>query len=720
MATLVLSTVGTMLGGPIGGALGSLVGQTIDQSLFGPGPRRGPRLGDLSVQTSSYGSQIPRVYGSMRVAGTVVWATDLKEEENVEGGGKSGPEVVTYAYSVSLAVALSSRQAVRVRRIWADGKLLRGASGDFKVQCAFRFHPGSESQPVDPLIASIEGAGRAPAFRGLALAVFEDLALVEYGNRIPMLTFELVADEAPVAVNDILSDVSRGVIAGQADATVTGYAAHAADQRGAIEDLVALWDVRLTERSGRLDVVGDPEPIAVSGDRERGCLADGQREADGEQRGQEPSLALPASLTLNFYDQSRDYQAGQMRAVVPGGGRGQWRIDSPVVLEASGAKGLANAAMARRWAERDRMTVRLPPSFASLTPGSPLQLDDAAGLWLAEAVTIDGLVVIAELRRSAAGGVAQAADPGRSTSEPDVAIGTTDLALFDLPLPGPQGGLAVTLAATSDGGFKPVPVALSVGGQPFTSVSMTRRAVMGRAMNILAPGSPLMIDDRHDLDIALTHIDQVLLNADEDALAAGSNLMLVGNELLQFGEATEIAPGRYRLSRLLRGRRGTEWAVGGHAAGERVVLIDRAALVAVTLEPGMRGAAVDAAAYGIADDRLSPPLASVRADGESLRPPSPCHLTASILSDGGLEIAWVRRCRTAFAWVDANGDCNKEDVTFRVEVAGPSGSWAADVSSPHASIGPAALEALGDGQLSIFVRQIEPAAQSRPATTIIN
>ncbi|NUT00730.1 MAG: hypothetical protein HOP96_07125, partial [Sphingomonas sp.] len=59
MATLALNAVGTALGGPIGGAIGSLVGQSIDRSLFGPGPRQGPKLNDLSVQTSSYGTQIP-------------------------------------------------------------------------------------------------------------------------------------------------------------------------------------------------------------------------------------------------------------------------------------------------------------------------------------------------------------------------------------------------------------------------------------------------------------------------------------------------------------------------------------------------------------------------------------------------------------------------------------------------------------------------------------
>ena len=126
MATLVLSSVGTALDGPVGSAIGALIGQSVDQQLLSP-VRRGPRVGDLAVQTSSYGTQIPRIYGSMRVAGTVVWATDLVE--STETSGAKGQPDVTYSYSVSLAVALSSRPASRIARIWADGKLLRGAAG---------------------------------------------------------------------------------------------------------------------------------------------------------------------------------------------------------------------------------------------------------------------------------------------------------------------------------------------------------------------------------------------------------------------------------------------------------------------------------------------------------------------------------------------------------------------------------------------------------------
>lgn len=125
MATLILSTVGTALGGPIGGALGSIVGQAFDQSLFGAPAHRGPRLDDLRMQTSSYGSQIPRIYGTMRVAGTVVWAGDLVEQE-VVSAAKGTAGAISYTYSASFAVALSSREAGRVGRIWAEGKLLRG------------------------------------------------------------------------------------------------------------------------------------------------------------------------------------------------------------------------------------------------------------------------------------------------------------------------------------------------------------------------------------------------------------------------------------------------------------------------------------------------------------------------------------------------------------------------------------------------------------------
>ena len=203
MATLVLTTVGRLVGGPIGGAIGAVVGQVIDRRLFAPKAREGPRLGDLSVQTSSYGTAIPKIFGTMRVAGTVIWSTDLIESRATTGA-KGGPRAIEYSYTANFAVALSARPVLEVRRIWADGKLLRGAAGDWKTRTTFRLHDGDEDQEVDPLIAAAEGADQATAFRGIAYAVFEELALADFGNRIPSLTFEVVADSGPVTIGAIL------------------------------------------------------------------------------------------------------------------------------------------------------------------------------------------------------------------------------------------------------------------------------------------------------------------------------------------------------------------------------------------------------------------------------------------------------------------------------------------------------------------------------------
>src|SRR5690606_22242661 len=213
MATLVLTVVGGIVGGPVGAAIGAAVGQQVDAQIFKPKGREGPRLADLKVQASTYGQQIPRLFGTMRVAGSVIWATDLIERRTRRGGGKGRPSTNEYSYAVSLAIALSSRPVRAIKRIWADGNLLRGTSGSFRERCTFRWYDGSEDQAADPLIASALGIASASAFRGLSYVVFEELELGAFGNRIPSLTFEIEADAGSVDVgligNELLADPGR-------------------------------------------------------------------------------------------------------------------------------------------------------------------------------------------------------------------------------------------------------------------------------------------------------------------------------------------------------------------------------------------------------------------------------------------------------------------------------------------------------------------------------
>jgi Gene Transfer Agent (GTA)-like protein/putative tail protein len=151
----------------------------------------GPRLADLNVQGSTEGAAIPRVFGRVRLSGQLIWATNFKETATTSssGGGKGSSgnsvETTTYSYAVSFAVALCEGPITRIGSIWADGNLL-----DLS-QIVYRVHEGEENQAPDGTIEAVEGAGNAPAYRGVSYIVFDDLPLAAFGNRLPQLTFEV-------------------------------------------------------------------------------------------------------------------------------------------------------------------------------------------------------------------------------------------------------------------------------------------------------------------------------------------------------------------------------------------------------------------------------------------------------------------------------------------------------------------------------------------------
>jgi hypothetical protein len=718
MATLVLTTIGTALGGSIGGALGSLIGQSIDQGLFGPGVRNGPRLGDLTVQTSSYGSPIPRIYGAMRVAGTVVWASDLIEGEVIEGGGKGSPERLAYSYSANLAVALSSRPVKRVGRIWADGKLIRGAAGDFKVRTRFRLALGSGDQDADPLIASIEGIANAPAYRGLALAIFEGLELAEFGNRIPLLTFEVVADDEPVPVSALLRDASAGLVEVSDALPVAGFAAHGSSIRDSLAPLIELSGIRLVDRGGRLRSPSTDVP-AVIADGELGCEADGpggskvqrSRAADGD---------MPAMLTMTYYDPGRDYQTGQARASSGLAGTRENRLELPAVFPAGEARQLAEKALSRQLLGGDRLKVKLPPSRISLRPGDAFQLAGSDRSWMARTVSIEGMAVAIEAEAAPAAILPLPSDAGRPVQEADTAIGRTQVALFELPPEGDAPGQAplVHVAATNEGQWKSLPVELRLGEQPLPGLAIGRRSAIGWTETALAPGTPMIFDERSQVVVRLANDSQLLLNADRDALMAGANLVLIGDELVQFGRAEQLGGGRFRLSSLLRGRRGTEWAASAHGVGELFCLIDPTKLRSVPLATETAGAVLTAVAHGVGD--VAPlPQADRLVSGEAMRPPAPCHLRAT-RSGSGIHVQWIRRSHRHWAWVDGVGDgADAFPELYRLAATGPGGETVVETAARSLLLGPAQIPGEAGQTIGLSVATVGPAALSHAIGTSI-
>ncbi|MBV7410161.1 glycoside hydrolase/phage tail family protein [Maritimibacter sp. DP1N21-5] len=224
MATIVLSAAGAAIGSSIGGSLlgtssvvigravGAIIGRAIDNRLMGEGSEavETGRVDRLRITGVSEGAAIPRIYGRFRVGGQVIWADKVREHRTIsdqeeQGSGKGASQrsqstLTEYSYSLTLAIALCEGEITHVGRIWADGEEIRADS------IAMRVYRGDEEQLPDPAISARMGAGSAPAFRGTAYVVIENLDLTRWNNRVPVLNFEVFRPEQP----DQRRDTARG------------------------------------------------------------------------------------------------------------------------------------------------------------------------------------------------------------------------------------------------------------------------------------------------------------------------------------------------------------------------------------------------------------------------------------------------------------------------------------------------------------------------------
>lgn len=724
MATLVLGAVGGLIGGPIGAALGAAIGNRVDQRLLGPKGRKGPRLNDLAIQTSSYGAAIPKVFGRMRIAGSVIWATDLQESRRKQSNGKGQPKTTIYSYSASFAVALSAREIASIGRIWADGKLLRGEAGDFKTATEFRLHPGTENQPIDPLIAAVEGIGECPAYRGIAYAVFEDFQLGDYGNRIPSLSFEVIADDAPVRVGQIVETLTGGAVADAAPTLLDGFAATGDSVRGAVETIAAAVPLSLIDDGERLSVRESGLAVVALAQDELGASVDGDARprVSIEQRS---VLQTPETLSIAYYDPGRDYQPGVQSARRDGGARRGERIDLPASLGAGAAKTLAEARLTALWAERATAKVSLGWRFAGIRPGDRVTLPGRAATWRVATAAFLEQVIDLDLVRTATGTLAASADPGRHTGEPDAPHGPTTIVLLDLPplsdTPATAPQVAVAAAGASPGWRRAALLVSSDGGESWREAGQTAApAIIGAAATILAAGTTTRVDLINRVDIDLLNADMELGDADMAALLRGTNLAMLGDELIQFGQAEPLGANRWRLSQLLRGRRGSEWAIGGHALEDAFVLIEADALAMIG--DVAVGSALSVMASGIGD--TVPVEASRTIDGRAVLPLSPAHGHFVVLANGDTRIGWTRRSRAGWRWPDSvDAPVGEETELYRLTLtATPSPARTADTSLPeyiYTAAERAADIAAGATSLTVSIRQVGGLGVSRPLTLSI-
>jgi Putative phage tail protein len=720
MATLVLTVVGSAVGGPIGGAIGAAVGQQIDNIIFAPKARQGPRLKELAVQTSSYGTQIPAVFGAMRVAGTVIWATDLVERRAKSGGGKGRPATINYSYSVSMAVALSSRPIQRIGRIWADGNLLRGSAEDLKVDTQLRLYTGHEDQPRDSLLASAEAAGQCPAHRGIAYAVFEDLQLADYGNRIPSLTFEIFERDDPVPVAAIFDAATQGGVSSACTQNLRGFAVSGEFATDALGALLGALPIELAANNDQLfvtDVTAAPSNAApvVAVVREN-------REAfDAPQLALDPASDFPHLMTLRYYDGERDFQASLQRSERGQFSRNAVQIELPAVLGAAEAKQIIEHRHLHLQYNRSSWSGDVAIGAEPLSAGDFFS-DEKDQKWRIEQIEhrFGSAHILARAAMTYLPSHPSTVAPGRHLASPDLTIGETRLGLMELPVFGtedPSVPLVAAFAAGTGNGWRRAALSLVSGDSLIDIGTSAPSAIMGTLLDVVAPHNVYLIDENTRLRVQLLNGAMDIAEHNGSPLDSDAPYCWLNGEFIRFGICEALGSGVFRLSRLRRGCFQSESDVPLHPAGTRFILVESDTARLINERVFVPGEIAEVEALGLAD--LVPVSASITVQALSTKPLAPVHGRFATASDGSVTVSWIRRSRIDAGWRDGVDQAlseQQEQYLVSLAVNGiPIGEWTSLESHiVFSSAQWAAFEIPQNAPVVAEIRQIGRHAQSGP------
>jgi hypothetical protein len=561
------------------------------------------KLEDLHVTGSGYGAMIPMVWGRARLGGNIIWATDLNDR--VEGGKNNR----YHAYYANIAVAICRGPVQQVRRIWAEDLILYDSGQNPPTRHNIRIYRGTEDQPADPLIQSVEGAANTPAYRGLCYVVIEGLPLKDWGNRIPSMNFEV--DAGPATVGQVLADVLDlvGIGSGERDLSeatslITGCVlAQQTAAREFLDALLRVYAVDLAEIDERIVALPRGGPVALS--VEEGDL--GARVWQGPTQDvpaplevtRSAELEIPARVDVCYMEAAREYQQAEQRAIrytKPGVAEAR-TLKLPLVLTASEARQVAERQLYTEWLERTRYRFALGPRYWRLAPGSIISLPVAGerrraritameiGLFAEarfEAVLDDGAV----LAQEAAGSEVPTRPAARDSIVPTAFAVWSGRELRD------EDGLApgFYVAAGGPTGWRGCTCYYSPDGATWIPCGEIRKQIpWGTALGALAEWA-----DPSAWDTANTVAVQMqaggLGSMSQAEVDAGLNAAVLAGEIIGFATATAGGAGAYTLSVLRRGRRGTP--TDGHQAGDLFVLVSPEPPLRVSVPANLVGQAV--------------------------------------------------------------------------------------------------------------------------------
>jgi hypothetical protein len=402
---------------------------------------------------------------------------------------------------------------------------------------------------------------------------------------------------------------------------------------------------------------------------------------------------LPRTIRFHYIATSRDYQGGEQdspfRLAVSASAVNDVDVNIPVAMGDVQAAQCAEVLWADSWAAQTTQEFSVDQSWLELEPGDcifvPVDGIETRVRIVSDTNSSGVLRKLSCVRDDQAAVISFAvADPPGFTPQTLTFLSPSDAEYLDLPAlqdsdSDPGFYVAVQADPSAGNNWKGCTVYKSIdGGHTFApAFTMINQTTVGMLEEAVPASEFFTWDNETEIIVNVSSSAMSFESRTDDAVLAGANAAAMGAdrrwEIIQFANATQLSPTQWSLTRLLRGRRGTEWVIGTSEVGDAFTLLVAADLDREVLSTAEIGAArvYEPISIGLATGTETTFIGYAMA----LRPFSPVDPVATWQSGGNIEISWTRRDRlgrTLMSGVDM--PLSEATLAFQVDILDHSAS----------------------------------------------
>lgn len=403
-------------------------------------------------------------------------------------------------------------------------------------------------------------------------------------------------NQEPVELAEIISSecLSSGLLsAGDIDVSeitddVMGYrVTNIAAIRSALEPLQASWPFDVVQSGYKIKFLPRGGSSVASITADELVATDSGQKAIRISHSRQMDSQIPRRVEVNYLDADREYDAGATgiaeRHNVDTVNVAQ--VDLPIVLTPDEAAGKAEVLLYLYWLERHDISFKLPPTYLHLEPADVITVSANGASYELRLTSIDylpdGILECTAKYNSSAIYTPAALGQQSLAIPPTISLaGPTDMIPLDVPCVLDvmnQPGLMFAVLGYTAGWPGATVLRSDDAGQTWASIfgKLPPAANVGYSRYALPAGRTDIFDESNQ--ITVHSFNGTMSSATESQVLYGANYFAIGAdgrwEIIAAKNCTLQGDDSWVLSGLLRGRFGTEWAVGTHAAGDLVIAL---------------------------------------------------------------------------------------------------------------------------------------------------